>query len=392
MPKIPVTQAYTKQLNLLNNLSIPQANLMFGAFNQTTGAGVGVVNFKGTPTGSLAGLNKTQLTANRVNLTDLVSKWVSPIPILTTPTLYEALVRLGQKTGVVFDQADISDATLTWGNDGTQTVSLTAKAGSTLCYGAATISLVKRADISLPVYWPTVKLVKTSVLTSNDDIVALANKTNGVSLDTQALTFTTPATSNGDARGNSVITATSRSGYGVTGSVNLYFDRPLFGDLFPNLYMYNQTVINTTTRNFVQTYFPDMLTKITLDGIVDAPLTVGATSADEVVTLTAVDGSFNITGTCNIQVYWSTSTNFVTVRNATLQYAVAEYTASAMRSAYANYLTQTVYGNTVRNVTVQYAVAEVTTSAVKSAYANYITQTVFSAAVRNVFVFYAVAG
>lgn len=392
MPKIPVTQAYTKQLNLLNNLSITQDNLMFGVFTQTAGSNVGMVNFKGTPTGSLAGLNKTQLTANRVNLTDLVSQWVTPIPILTTPTLYEALVRLGQKTGVVFDPTDINDATLAWGNDGTQSVTLTAKSGSTLCYGSATISLIKKADISLPAYWPSVALVKTSVITGYNDIVALANKTNGVSLDSQALTFSAPTTSAGDSRGNSVITATGRSGYGVTGSVNLYFDRPLFSDLFPNLYMYNQTVINTTTRNFVQTYFPDMLTKITLDGIVDAPLTVGGNSADEVVVLTAVDGSFNITGTCNIQVYWSTSTNYVTVRNATLQYAAAEYTASAMRSAYANYLTQTVYGNTVRNAMLQYAVAEVTASAVKSAYANYITQTVFSATVRNVFVFYAVAG
>jgi hypothetical protein len=234
-------------------------------------------------------------------------------------------------------------------------------------------------------------LVASSVIAGDADFLALANKENNVNLDIQSVTFSTPATSNGNPAGNSVITLTGVPAYGVEGSVMLYFDRPKFSDLFPDLYRYSQTVWTGTIRTYVQTFFPEILTKITLAGIVDGPLTVGATGKDEVVTVTAVDGSYNVTGSMTIDAIWSTGLDYAKIRFLGTQIAQTDTTASAVRHAFTRYLTPTISPSTVRFIATNYVETDTTASGVKQSFLRYITPQLFTMTARQIAVFYAVA-
>ena len=391
MPKIPVVNAYVKQLNLLNGASLTPDTLLFGKFNVGVSPNVGTVNFKGKPGTVLDGVVKDTFSAKRVALSDIVAKWVNPIPMLTTPNLYTALTRIGQRTGITFTTDDIEDSTITFDSNGLCTLTMQSKTGSLLCSGSAVVNFKRIANKQLSSIYTDTALDAANVIVGDADFLALANKENNVSLDIQSVTFSTPSTSNGNSAGNSVITLTGVPAYGIEGTVMLYFDRPKFSDLFPDLYRYSQTVWTGTIRTYVQTFFPEILTKINLAGIVDGPLTVGSTGKDEVVTITAVDGSYNVTGSTTIDAIWATGQDFARIRFLGTNVAFADMTASAVKQSFTRYLTPTINPATVRFINANYVETDTSASAVKQSFLRYVTPTVYSPTIRQIGVFYAVA-
>lgn len=390
MPKISVRDTLVKQLNLLNGQTLSGSDILLGAFNDDSDQPThGTSNIKGAPAGQIANTGKTQVTYNRQDLATLAKYWPTPLAIYAAPTLYESLLRLAQVTGLHLTTDDVEDVAITYTNN-LATINLVAKAGSNLVSGSVQLTLRARKNAVLGAKWPTVKLPRTTVLSNLSELARLANTVNKVFVDPMAVSHGDLSDSD-STLGNSAVTFSGIPAYGYTGDVTVYFDRDRISDLFPDLYMYSTTPYSGTTRQFVQTYFPQVLDKVALTDIIDEPITYGSTGKNVDVAVRIATTSLNVTGTLLLHVLWQSGTDVVSVRQLLTQYAVQEPTAAGTTGVFAKMLVPQLYPVSLRQVLIQYATLDITAAGTTGVVAKYLVPQLYGVSLRQVLVQYAVA-
>jgi len=389
MPSIPYKAAVVKQLNLINGASVLPQDVLMGGFTPTADPTFGVSNIKGTPTGELADRGKTQVRYHRRTLAELSQFWPAIIRIPKAPTLHEALLRIGQITGVVLTENDVENQPLDFTN-GDITVTLTAKPGSNLCTGSKVITLHARKPIELASVWMNQALVRTGVLAGIGDLIGLANAINRRFVEKQSVSWGALRNSNSPF-GNSVVTFTGKPEYGYTGTLDLYFNRDSIVDLFPDLYIYSTAPYKGTTLSYIQAFFPQVLDKVLPEQIVDDVVDYGSTGQDVTVPITVKETSLNLTGTTQTHVLWKSGTDFVSLRSLFAQMATKDISVASVSGVFGRTLVQQYYPTSLRSLNIQYATKELTAASVSNVIGRALVQQYYGTSVRSAFAQYAVS-
>lgn len=388
MPSIPYKAAVVKQLNIINIQTLSPSDLVLGGFEPSaTDPTLGSIAMVGFASGPLSNAGRAVVSYRRLPLATLASYWPNPLILTKTPTLYEALERFGQSTGLRLTQNDVVDVPL---NFTTGKLTLTAKPNSNVCSGSVVIDIKARDVEQLASYWPVVALNRTTVLVDMPDLIRLANTTNHRYVDTQAVTNNGIVESD-DPRGNTLVEFVGNPAYGFTGTVGVYFNRDAFSALFPDLYAYSTTPYNGTTRQFVQDFFPQVLDKVTLESIIDDPVVYGSTGKDVEVPIRIASTSLNLGGTIKAKILWQSGTDVTSIRSTYIQYATKDITAANVASVRGRTLTQQFYPVSVRAMLAQYAVREITSASVASVRGRTLTRQFYGTSLRQAFLQYAVA-
>lgn len=389
MPSIKPLEVVVKELNKVNSASVTSGELGMTSFiPDSTDPSVGYAGLSGV-SGSMADAGSTRIRYHRLDLASLKPLWPTDIPIQRTPTLYEALLRIGKVVGLTLTSKDVSDAPIAF-NGGTAPITLVAKETSQVVSGVASITLTLADDISLPTQWVTSTLSFDNPVAAIPDLVPLLNAANRTSVEVQSVSWGDITSIDGEY--NTQIVFSGKPAYGYVDDVTVLFNRTSLATLFPFLYVFNQTAWSGTTRGFVQTFVPQMLTKILLTDIKDEPLSIGASAKDEVVVLTAANGTLNVGGKVNVNLYWSDPNQVTGVRSVLSNYAVDDNAQqAAVGQTNLKYLVQISYPTNVRAVMASYAIDDnAQQAAVGQTNLQYLVQKFYPTNIRSVTAFYAV--
>lgn len=389
MPSIKPLEAIVKELNKVNSASVASSELGMTPFiPDSANPSVGYASLSGV-SGSMANAGSTRVRYHRLDLASLKLLWPTRIPIQRTPTLYEALLRISKVIGLTLTSKDVSDAPIAF-NNGVASVTLVAKDTSQTVSGATPITLRLSDDISLPTQWVTSALSFDNPVASIPGLVPLLNSANNTSVEVQSVSWGDITSIDGEY--NTQIVFSGKPAYGYVDNVTVMFNRAPLTTLFPFLYVFNQTAWTGTTRSFIQKFVPQMLTKILLTDIKDEPVSIGATAKDEVVVLTAANGTLNVGGKVNVNVYWSDPNQVTGVRSVLSNYAVDDNAQqAAVGQANLQYLVQISYPTSVRAVMASYAIDDnLQQAAVGQTNLQYLVQKFYPTNIRSVTAYYAV--
>lgn len=389
MPSIKPLEVVVKELNKINSASVTSSELGMTSFlPDSTDPSVGYVGLSGV-SGSMATAGSTRVRYHRLDLATLKPLWPTHISIPRTPTLYEALLRLSKVIGLTLTSKDVTDAPIAF-NNGLASITLVAKDTSQIVSGSTSVSLLLGDDVSLPTKWVTSALSFDNPVASIPDLVPLLNAANKTSVELQSVSWGDITSIDGDY--NTQIVFSGKSAYGYVGDVTVLFNRTSLTTLFPFLYAFNQTAWTGTTRSFIQKFVPQMLTKILLTDIKDEPVSIGATAKDEVVVLTAANGTLNVGGKVNVNMYWSDPNQVTSIRSVLSNYAVDDNAQqAAVGQTNLQYLVQISYPTSIRSVMTAYAIDDnVQQAAVGQTTLQYLVQKFYPTNIRSVTAFYAV--
>lgn len=389
MPTIKPLEVVVKELNKINSAAVSSSELGLSPFlPDSTDPSVGVAVLSGV-SGSMAQVGTTNIRYHRLDLTKCKAVWPAKVAIPRAPTLHEALLRIGKVIGLTLTPNDVEDAPIAF-TGSTVTVTLQAKATSNVVSGSVPLTLTAMDNISLPTRWFKAALTFSNPVAKIQDLVPLLNAENNTSVELQSVGWGEITSTEGEF--NTQIVFSGKPAYGYVDDVTVQFNRTPLSTMFPRLYIYNQSAWTGTTRSFVQTYLPQMLNSILITDIKDEPVTIGNTGKDEVLVLTAANGTLNVGGKVNVNVYWSNPTEVTSIRKVLASYAVDDNVQQAGISAASfQYLTQVVYPTSIRSVMASYAIDDnVQQAGFVAANLTYLVRKFYPTSIRSVSAYYAV--
>ena len=391
MPTIPFKQAVVKELNKINGVAIAVSDVLVGSFTASkSDPKTGTAMLFANPAGTISDAGRTTVQYQRLPLQMIAAYWPSPLVVRQAPTVRELIPALARATGVRFTEKDLQDQALDF-STGDISVVLYAQPNSNLCVGSVRVTLRAAPLVNLASVWTNPVLQRQGLLNDVSDLIALANTTNQRFVDKQCVSWGALQDTD-DPRGNSVVRFTGKPAYGFTTDVvDLYFNRDSIADILPKLFIYSTQAYTGTTRQFIQTYFPQILNKIILTNIVDDFVQYGSTGQDVEVPIKVIPGSLNLTGTINASVLWQSGTDFVSFRSSFMQYASREPSAASVAGVRGKALIQQYYPVSVRSANIQYAVQDRTASSVAAVRGKALVQQYYGISMRTAFMQYAVS-
>lgn len=389
MPSIRPLEVVVKELNKLNSASALSSELGLSPFlpdanNPPNGHAV----LSGV-SGSMAQGGSVNINYHRLDLTACKAFWPAVVAIPRTPTLYEALSRISKVIGLGLTTNDVVDAPIAFTGT-TAPIVLTAKDASNVVSGSVPLTLTLADDVSLPSSWPVSTLTFDSPVASVQDLVPMLNAVNNASVELQSVRWGEITSTDGEF--NTQIVFSGKPAYGYVDDVTVSFNRTPLSVLFPLLYTYTQSAWTGTTRGFIQTYLPQMLNSILITDIKDEPVSVGNSGKDEVLVLTAANGTLNVGGKVNVNLYWTDPNEKTTVRKVMANYAVDDKTQQAgVASTALQYLVQVSYPTSIRSIMSSYAIDDnVQQAGFAAANLTYLVQKFYPTSIRSVSAYYAV--
>lgn len=389
MPSIRPLEVVVKELNKLNSASALSSELGMSPFlPDTNNPPNGHAVLSGV-SGSMSQGGSVNINYRRLDLTACKAFWPVVVPIPRTPTLYEALSRISKVIGLGLTTNDVVDAPIAFTGT-TAPIVLTAKDASNVVSGSVPLTLTLADDVSLPSSWPVSTLTFDSPVASVQDLVPMLNAVNNASVELQSVRWGEITSTDGEF--NTQIVFSGKPAYGYVDDVTVSFNRTPLSVLFPLLYTYTQSAWTGTTRGFIQTYLPQMLNSILITDIKDEPVSVGNSGKDEVLVLTAANGTLNVGGKVNVNLYWTDPNEKTTVRKVMANYAVDDKTQQAgVASTTLQYLVQVSYPTSIRSIMSSYAIDDnVQQAGFAAANLTYLVQKFYPTSIRSVSAYYAV--
>lgn len=389
MPSIRPLEVVVKELNKLNSASALSSELGLSPFlPDTNNPPNGHAVLSGV-SGSMSQGGSVNINYRRLDLTACKAFWPVVVAIPRTPTLYEALSRISKVIGLGLTTNDVVDAPIAFTGT-TAPIVLTAKDASNVVSGSVPLTLTLADDVSLPSSWPVSTLTFDSPVASVQDLVPMLNAVNNASVELQSVRWGEITSTDGEF--NTQIVFSGKPAYGYVDDVTVSFNRTPLSVLFPLLYTYTQSAWTGTTRGFIQTYLPQMLNSILITDIKDEPVSVGNSGKDEVLVLTAANGTLNVGGKVNVNLYWTDPNEKTTVRKVMANYAVDDKTQQAgVASTTLQYLVQVSYPTSIRSIMSSYAIDDnVQQAGFAAANLTYLVQKFYPTSIRSVSAYYAV--
>lgn len=389
MPSIRPLEVVVKELNKLNAASAPSSELGLSLFlpddtNPLNGHAV----LSGV-SGSMIGAGSVNVNYRRLDLATCKAFWPAVVAIPRTPTLYDALTRISKVIGLGLTTNDVVDTPIQFTGNSAAIV-LTAKNTSNAVSGRVSLTLTLADDVSLPSRWPVSTLTFDSPVANIQELVPLLNAANNSSVEIQSVSWGEITSTDGEF--NTQVVFSGKPAYGFVDDVTVSFNRTPLSVMFPLLYTYTQSTWTGTTRGFIQTYLPQMLNSILITDIKDEPVSIGSSGKDEVLVLSAANGTLNVGGKVNVNLYWTNPNEKTSVRKVMANYAVDDNTQQAgVASTTLQYLVQVSYPTSIRSVMSSYAIDDnVQQAGFAAANLTYLVQKFYPTSIRSIAAYYAV--